>query len=706
LILALAVAAMPAWARAQQSFAPIPLAATQYKVSRLVPGQAAGQAVFPVDQAAMVTVQILANDGALNTSILGPAGQLIDPTTVGVFGGAFSTVTGGAPDSALLLSVPSAGVQYFYSFPSLGAGNYTVRFATMSAMEVAVITQVATDSKIGAALLVTEPTLVLGSPAVLTAAIFDGPAPVAGASVGVSILRGSGAAANLTNLTLRDDGGPGDDAVGDGLYSSEFTPNTTGNYLVSALITGTTGVGMAFTRHAATSFAVVPKNSALSGAFFDEGVDVDGDGKFDLVAILVNSVTTTEGKYRAFVHLSTANGQKLVRSGEADLVPGSPGVVVNFEADAFVQVRENGPYKIDLIELLFMGLTGASPSDSLADAGQTRSYLLVQFQRSPLAATGISSDQAVDDNGDGKFDRLLVSLQVDVLRGGSYSWGFKLSDQIAREIDFASGSGMFGAGLNQLVVAFEGAKIGAFGMDGPYQLRDLLVQGAGTSLVLTDVGRTQPYRFTQFAGAQSNQPPVANAGPDRTIEASARNTSIMLDGSASSDPDGDALSYQWRDGAGNVVATTATANVSLPLGPRTFVLRVDDQRGSTASDSVSITVRDTTPPAIASVLASPNVLWPPNHKMVSVSLATVASDSVDASPTCAIASVLSNEKQNGLGDGDTAPDWIVTGSLTLQLRAERAGNGSGRVYSIVSRCIDSSANASTRSVAVAVPHNR
>jgi hypothetical protein len=262
-------------------------------------------------------------------------------------------------------------------------------------------------------------------------------------------------------------------------------------------------------------------------------------------------------------------------------------------------------------------------------------------------------------------------------------------------------------GLNQLVVAFEGAKIGAFGVDGPYQLRDLLVQGPGTSLVVTDVGRSQPYRFTQFEGARSNQPPVADAGPDQTIEATGANdTSVMLDGSASSDPDGDTLTYEWRDGAGHVVATTATAKVSLPLGAHTLTLTVDDQQGGTASDTVLITVRDTTPPVVSSLVASPDVLWPPNHKMVSVSLAAVVSDAVDANPTSEIVSVTSNEPENGSGDGNTAGDWVLTGKLTLDLRAERASNGSGRIYTIDVRCTDSSGNASTRSVVVRVPHSR
>jgi hypothetical protein len=67
--------------------------------------------------------------------------------------------------------------------------------------------------------------------------------------------------------------------------------------------------------------------------------------------------------------------------------------------------------------------------------------------------------------------------------------------------------------------------------------------------------------------------------------------------------------------------------------------------------------------------------------------------------------VTSNEPIEGLGDGDTSPDWVITGNLAVDLRAERAGNGSGRIYTITVRCTDAAGNASARSVLVTVPHD-
>src|SRR5262249_57282040 len=103
----------------------------------------------------------------------------------------------------------------------------------------------------------------------------------------------------------------------------------------------------------------------------------------------------------------------------------------------------------------------------------------------------------------------------------------------------------------------------------------------------------------------------------------------------------------------------------------------------------------------ASASASPNVLWPPNHKMVPVTVTASVSDAVDPAPVTRIVGVSSSEPGDGSGD----VDWQITGPLTVDLRAERSGNGPGRVYTITLESRDRFGNASQRAVMVSVPHN-
>jgi len=105
------------------------------------------------------------------------------------------------------------------------------------------------------------------------------------------------------------------------------------------------------------------------------------------------------------------------------------------------------------------------------------------------------------------------------------------------------------------------------------------------------------------------------------------------------------------------------------LGNTSLTLTVNDSSGASASCSAKVTVVDQEAPVIGTVLALPNNLWPPNHKMVSISVDVSATDNCGV-PECSITSVASNEPENALGDEDTAPDWEINGNLTVKLRAE------------------------------------
>jgi Metallo-peptidase family M12/Secretion system C-terminal sorting domain len=139
---------------------------------------------------------------------------------------------------------------------------------------------------------------------------------------------------------------------------------------------------------------------------------------------------------------------------------------------------------------------------------------------------------------------------------------------------------------------------------------------------------------------------------------------------------------------------------------RTWTLMDDCGNAATPQDQI-ITVRDTTRPVISAVSANPSVLWPPNHKMILVTINYTVQD--NCSPVNAITKLLtaaSNEPENGTGDGDTGPDMIVVDAHHVWLRAERKGNGTGRIYTITIHATDDCGNLATTTVNVYVPHNK
>lgn len=112
-------------------------------------------------------------------------------------------------------------------------------------------------------------------------------------------------------------------------------------------------------------------------------------------------------------------------------------------------------------------------------------------------------------------------------------------------------------------------------------------------------------------------------------------------------------------------------------------------------------VKDDEPPTIQSATASPNVLWPPNRKMVPVTINVEATDDHKL-VSCEIIEVTSSEAPR---PGNHGPDWSITGPSTLHLRADRAGSGSGRTYTVTVECEDDGGNTSTAEVTVHVPHD-
>jgi hypothetical protein len=212
-------------------------------------------------------------------------------------------------------------------------------------------------------------------------------------------------------------------------------------------------------------------------------------------------------------------------------------------------------------------------------------------------------------------------------------------------------------------------------------------------------------------GPQATPPnvaPIAAAGPDQGAECLTHvGTSVTLTSAGSSDSDGQITLYEWFED-GRLIATGPAPAVTLAFGTHTILLRTTDDDGGTNDDIVIVAIRDTRAPTLA-MLISPTTLWPPNHAMHVVSRGVSASDACDPLPTVLV-TVTSDEPENGLGDGDTAPDWSVQqttlATLDVSVRAERSGLGDGRVYTIGAVATDRSGNSTTAGGTVTVPHNQ
>ena len=105
--------------------------------------------------------------------------------------------------------------------------------------------------------------------------------------------------------------------------------------------------------------------------------------------------------------------------------------------------------------------------------------------------------------------------------------------------------------------------------------------------------------YISACGDDDNGVPIANAGPDQMVTSGAM---VTLDGSGSSDPNGDVLGYSWSADSNNPSEvglrskTTVSPTFTAPstAGAYTFTLVVDDGVARSSPDMVTITVDTST----------------------------------------------------------------------------------------------------------------
>lgn len=167
---------------------------------------------------------------------------------------------------------------------------------------------------------------------------------------------------------------------------------------------------------------------------------------------------------------------------------------------------------------------------------------------------------------------------------------------------------------------------------------------------------------------------------------------------------GEQYTYEFEGNAQALDHVLASDGAAARLS-RIDAVHVNSEFADQVSDHdpvVAAGCADQTPPQLR-LRATPDVLSPPNHRYRQVDVAIDATDAGDPAPTVTLVSATSSEPDNGKGDGNTTDDIVRRSDTRFDLRAERAGGGPGRVYTLTYRATDRCGNTTTTAVGIRVP---
>ncbi|NOT27476.1 MAG: hypothetical protein HOP16_15410 [Acidobacteria bacterium] len=467
-----------------------------YQIFDLTPGTPSQVFSFRVGQSTSLMVDVSSRTAAVDVEILTPSGSRVDPNSLERFGVAAADVP---PLGAALLE---EGFHAQVEIPSPSAGIWTVRASLRpGSSPTAGSIGVFITGGLSVGIVTSRPSYQANDIAVLALAAFRDKVPATGV-IASARLATSATDPSPRVVSLVDDGQTPDAQPGDGIYSAGIAGLAPGHYLVTATaqLAGEEAI-------AATNFDVTIPLAKLSGSKTDRGLDTNGDGLFEWIAVDVGVSVDTEGSYEVLGSLrSSVTAKELPAATRDTLKAGLQSIRLRFPADVIRSVLgTNGPWEIFNVRLVHIGngLSRDVSTDRSEDLGSTAPYSLSQLQRPVTLILESMTERAIDTNSNGLFDLVQTTFRVDTLRAGSYTWTGTLRSLEGAPLSVASGEGVLAAGTTTLGFTFDAKPIGASGIDGPYGLFDVAVYGPpGGAALRPEVGRTQPYKASQFEGSQ------------------------------------------------------------------------------------------------------------------------------------------------------------------------------------------------------------
>lgn len=239
-----------------------------------------------------------------------------------------------------------------------------------------------------------------------------------------------------------------------------------------------------------------------SATFADTVLDVDADGDYDYLTVAFGVEVAADGEYRFHANLKDTSGELVTDIiQDFNLSAGSDSLMLDFSGGDIYAHGVDGPYQVTSISMFDVG---GELLDYIPVAYTTGSYAAGDFSPPLVSVSSTLQDYGEDTDGNGKFDVLKVGVGITPGDAGVIVVQARLADKDGQEIEWVESNEQLEAGSEQTVtLSFDGALIGAHGVDGPYEVRDLIVYHTGDptqDYAVSLAHTTKAYRVTEFEG--------------------------------------------------------------------------------------------------------------------------------------------------------------------------------------------------------------
>ena len=238
----------------------------------------------------------------------------------------------------------------------------------------------------------------------------------------------------------------------------------------------------------------------LSGSYTDSGIDLNGDGVYDILRVTSGLTVTEPGTYQVSAELYKNDDFITTTYTEATYSIGSQTVDLSFGGKVIGTKGIDGPYELRNVAVRD---SGDVLMDYAASPYTTGMYSAAEFRSGFLSFLGNYSDSGIDETGSGKFDKLRIVVPAQVTDAGTYTITASLLDQNGNKIETVTTNVLLGTGAQTIPLDFSGRTISSHGADGPFILASLSAEtetGAIADSIATAY-TTNPYLVTDFEGS-------------------------------------------------------------------------------------------------------------------------------------------------------------------------------------------------------------